>query len=198
MPQAEHLYLPLDFSWCMKRLMQRWRPNLVIIIESDFWWNFLHAAREVGAEIFLVSGKMSAKSAARFTKASFFTRSLFAPFSHFCVQNETYKERFLRLGISPHKISVTGNLKLDSQPALLSSAEKKHLKEELQIDSKEILVVLGSSHEGEESLLLQVFSHLWQNIPEVKLLLVPRHPERFKQVEKNLNDRRRSFSCIIP
>lgn len=190
-----HLFLPFDFYWLANRFINLYAPNMVLLAETDFWFNFLSAAKKKGAFIGLVNGKISEKSANRFKNFSFLTTPLFRLIDLFCVQNNLYKERFLSIGIPSEKIVVTGNLKLDDEYPILSEAEIISWRHKLGIEPEQIVVTIGASHEPEEKILLELFKTLWKDFPEVKVLIVPRHPERFKAVKNLLVKEGLNFIC---
>ncbi|HEY5236160.1 MAG TPA: glycosyltransferase N-terminal domain-containing protein, partial [Rhabdochlamydiaceae bacterium] len=110
MPELDHyFYLPLDFSWTMRRLTKRIKPDLLILVESDFWFNLVSYNKKV----VLVNGKISETSQSRFKLFSFFTKALFSQFDLLCLQSQRFASRFENLGVAPSKIVVTGNLKFD-------------------------------------------------------------------------------------
>lgn len=192
-----HVYLPFDFGWVIRPIIRRTVPDLLILCESDFWYNFLSASKKSGANIILVNGKISTTSLERFKKFPLFTKSLFRCIDLFCVQSNLYRQRFEDLGISPEKIEVTGNMKFDGDYSKLPASQLLAWRRELGISPEDPVVVVGSSHNPEESLLLKVMGDVWQKYPNVKVMLVPRHPERFNEVagilqKNNINFRRLS------
>jgi 3-deoxy-D-manno-octulosonic-acid transferase len=194
--QADHhVYLPFDFGWVIKPIIKRTAPDLVILCESDFWYNFLATSKKIGAVVVLVNGKISEKSMQRFQKAPFFTRKLFSNIDLFCLQSQLYRQRFEQLGILQDKLIVTGNMKFDGDYSRLPAAQLEAWKSELGIQAKDAVLVIGSSHHPEELMLLNVMHQLWPRFPNLKVMIVPRHPERFSEVagllQKNSVDFRR-------
>ncbi len=181
-----HFFLPLDFSWIMRRLCIRLKPRLLILMESDFWYQLLKAVKDQGGRTALVNGKVSETSARRFRWFRFFSKRLFACIDCFCVQNNRYAELFKQIGADPAKIAVTGNLKLDAVFPQLSPSEKAEWRRDLGIASTDRVVVIGSTHDPEEEQLLKALAPVWQQIPDLKILLVPRHSERFAPVAQHL------------
>ena len=168
---AGHFILPVDFSWTIKRLRKKINPQLLILVESDFWYNLI----TLGApQVVLVNGKISQRSTIRFQKLRFLSRKIFEKISLFCVQSESYKDRFCRIGIPSSKIVVTGNLKLDTP---ITPIDKEQWRQRLSISPQDRVITLGSTHDPEEELLLDALAPL-----SIKILLVPRHPERFDTV----------------
>ncbi len=186
-----YFLLPIDFSWGMKRFLKRLKPDVVIIVENDFWINFLRISKSLGALVFLVSGKVSFRSFLRFKKLSFFSRRLFTNFDLICSQNDLFKERFIALGVDPLKVRSTGNLKCDTA---FTKVDVGGLKQTLGILEKDRVLVLASTHSNEEEALLKALSSLWEKIPRLKIIVVPRHPERFLEVEEMI--RTKNLSVI--
>ena len=192
-----HVYLPFDFGWVIKPIMRRTAPDVLILCESDFWYNFISSAKKGGAFVALVNGKISTTSMERFKKVPFFTKPLFKNIDLLCVQSNLYRQRFESLGIEPDKIAVTGNMKFDGDYTKLPATQLTAWRRELGIQPNDPVLVVGSSHNPEEALLLKVMSQVWQKCPNLKVMIVPRHPERFNEVagilqKNNINFRRLS------
>lgn len=167
-PELDNAFIfPLDFM--TRSYVKAYAPTLVILSETDFWYNFLDEAKRCGAKIILVNGKLSLKSL-RFYR---FFPHLFTRIDRFIVQAEVYKQRFLTLGIPEEKIVIGGNLKLDK--GVLSHIVTK---------APKLTLVIGSTHHPEEKLFLNVLKPLWESYPHLQVYLVPRHPERFNEVAK--------------
>lgn len=188
-----YIYLPLDFTWIIKPIVRRLSPDLVILTETDFWYNFLKSAKECKADIVVVNGKMSIRSLQRFQMLPWFSTELFASVDHFCVQNKAYAERFAQMGVPVSKITVTGNLKFDDESPKFTETELKEWKERLGIKQNNKVLVIGSTHDPEEKLLMNVLENIWLQFPNLKVILVPRHPERFNEVATLLRSFNISF-----
>ena len=176
-----YFYLPLDLSWVMKRLVRQLQPDLFILSESDFWPNLLSLLKRRDTKIFLLNGKISKKSANRFAKLPKFTSKLFSSIDHLCLQNTTYAKRFTSLNIPNEKITITGNLKLSIPTPVLTPEEKATWQTRFNLTPEDRVITLGSTHAHEEELLLK-------HLTNTKVLVVPRHPERFATVKKLLNN----------
>lgn len=188
-----HVYLPFDFGWVVKPIMRRTAPDVLILCESDFWYNFITSAKAAGAYVALVNGKISTKSTERLKKVPFFAKPLFNAIDMLCVQSNLYRIRFESLGISPDKIIVTGNMKFDGDYSKLPASQLQAWRNELGISPKDPVLVVGSSHHPEEALLLKVMSQVWSQYPNLKVMIVPRHPERFNEVAGILQKNNVSF-----
>ncbi len=182
-PEADyHLFLPYDFYWIITPIVNKVQPDIVVLCETDFWYHFLRACKNNGAYIVLVNGKISQTSAERFKWFSFFSNRLFSFFDVFALQSKLYAERFESLGISKDNIVVTGNLKFDSKPSLMSDDEKLAFRNRLGIKNDDQLIVVGSTHHLEEMMVLNAMEELLANKSDFKVVVVPRHPERFDEV----------------
>ena len=177
-----HVYLPFDFSWIISRIVKRASPGLVILSESDFWYHFLYCSKKRGAALALVNGKISKRSMRHFRLISFFSRHLFGLLDVLCVQNNLYRARFIEAGATLDKIVVTGNLKLDEDYPRLSSEEAVQWRQKLGIHHNQIVLTIGSTHAPEEQFFIQILKDIWKQHPDLRVILVPRHPERFKEV----------------
>jgi 3-deoxy-D-manno-octulosonic-acid transferase len=175
-------YLPLDFSWIIKSFVQMLKPKLLILVEGDYWYNLMREVKQTNGSIVVVNGKMSEKSMKRYLFFKSLSHSLFSSIDHFCLQSESYLSRFLKLGIPPEKIAITGNLKFDIPSPEMGDLET--YKKELSLKREDVVITLGSTHEGEEDLLLNILETLQKKCPNLKVLLVPRHPERFSKVKR--------------
>ncbi len=187
-----HILLPLDFSWTMKRLLSEAKPNLVVLTETDFWYHFLKYSKAEGACVALVNGKISERSFQRLEKLPWLAKRLLGAVDLFCVQSELYGDRFTKLGVPDEKMHVIPNLKYDDTPAPIELGVLNAFKEKLGIADGEYVVVAGSTHPGEEAIVLREF--LKADIPNSKLLIVPRHPERFNKVAEELKGVASRFS----
>lgn len=179
LPNAHaHIFLPLDISWCVRRVLKKIQPDLVILTEGDYWLNFLYQAKKQGAELVVINGKLSKTSQKRYAQPPGFKETLFSLFSLFCVQNQMYQTRFLDLGIPLDKLKVTGNIKFEAPAKPLTSVEKQALCERFGVSLEHPIVVVGSTHATEEKLIVALSRQVWQQFPTCQFLVAPRHPER--------------------
>lgn len=176
---AAYFFLPFDLF--IKKAVKTYQPHLLILVEGDYWANLINETKKQG-HIVVVSGKISERSAKRFHYCPPLARHFFSNIDLFCVQNEAVAERFKTLGVPSNRIAITGNLKLD----LTIPPASKELQQLVPQNSR--VLVVGSTHEGEEKIILSALQQLKQNIPDLKLttFLVPRHPERFQAVAELL------------
>ncbi|MBY0528777.1 MAG: 3-deoxy-D-manno-octulosonic acid transferase [Rhabdochlamydiaceae bacterium] len=190
MPDAAlHIFLPFDFSWIIRRTIARLHPDVLIFVESDFWFHLIEGVKKQGGRVLLVNGKVSERSMKRFCKVPFFTNKLFGRIDHLCVQSPLFLERFAKMGVPAQKMTATGNLKFDAALKHIEPQERQRWREELGIQSQDRVIVIGSTHAPEEEWLLSALDAVWKQIPELKVLIVPRHPERFGAVAEQIRAR---------
>ncbi|HLC18694.1 MAG TPA: 3-deoxy-D-manno-octulosonic acid transferase [Thermodesulfobacteriota bacterium] len=179
------IYLPLDLSWAVKKVIRRLRPDLFIVVEKEVWPNLYNFLKEKSIPIVVVNGTISERSFKRFLKTSFIFSEVFANIDFFCARTEGDLERALEAGVSRGRAEVVGNVKFD----LNSSVDSKvldELKKTLAIKPDERVIVAGSTHDGEEAIVIDAFGRLLDEFKGLRLVLAPRHPERFDEVERLL------------
>lgn len=183
---AEIFYYPLDFSWIVRRFFDHYRPSVIIIHETELWPNFLLEARSRRIPIFLANGKLSPRSARRYKQGRFLFARPLSAFSAFCMQTEADAERLLSLGVPKAKIHVTGNCKFDNPGEPLTPEQRREGLARWGWKADTPVIVAGSTHPGEEEVVLTAFRTARQAHPRARLLLAPRHPERFNTVAELL------------
>lgn len=186
-------FLPFDFSFLMRTFVSSLKPDLFLIVDGDFWYQAIHFVKKHGGRVMLVNGKLSERSKKRYQTFSSFAKAMFRNIDFFFVQSQTYLNRFKEIGVPLEKMKVVGNLKFDIPSPERSIEEIKAFKADLGISSQDLLLTCGSTHEGEEKLLLEVLSPLWSLYPSLKILLVPRHPERFSKIKHLLKEKNLFF-----
>ena len=179
-------FLPYDFSWIMRPFVEGIKPKLLILIEGDFWPNFLKQAKQCGAFIFVASAKLSKKSLNRYLISKTLTQMCFKPIDHFYLQGQVHEDRLMQLGIHSKHMTVTGNLKFDILNPVFSKNKVDTFKEKIGLKKDDFILTCGSTHPKEEKILLEILLPLLKKYPHFKVLIVPRHPERFHAVKKLL------------
>ncbi len=188
------IYYPLDFTRIVRRFLDSYQPDIYIMMETEIWPNFLGEAAQRGIKVFLANGKLSDTSFSRWMKVRKLFQGTFDAISAACVQTETDREKFAALLGRPDHILVAGNCKFDSSGSPLSSEEKAELLSRLKITDRSRILVVGSTHPGEEEIILDAWAVVRKKIPGLKLILAPRHPERFDAVARLLGERGIVFS----
>lgn len=175
-----HLYVPYDIPFVMDRFLKKIAPKAAIIMETEIWPNLLYSCHKKQLPVLLANARLSAKSALGYSKFARFTKEVLQYFSVIAAQNKADAERFISLGADPNKVQVTGSIKFDQKiPA--STFEKAALFKSLWCQGHSTWIA-ASTHEGEEEAVLESFKKAKQDIPNLLLILVPRHPERFPKV----------------
>lgn len=167
---------PLDLSWCVARALRRIKPAAVALVELEVWPNFVRACRRRGVPVVVINGRISARSARRYAKLPI--RGAFRSVTRFLAQTEEYAARAKEAGFEADRVSVTGNMKLDGLPEAPTAEAKAALAAKLGIAPDARILVGGSTHDPEEKFLLHAFEELRAAMPDLRLVLVPRHPER--------------------
>jgi 3-deoxy-D-manno-octulosonic-acid transferase len=175
-------YCPLDFSWAVRRAMHRVRPDLFVLAELELWPNLIWAAQRSGARVAVVNGRLSENSARGYRRIRPLVERMLRPIDMIAVQTDAYAARFLELGADPNRVVVTGSLKFDGAESNRVNTRTRELSELVALKDREIVFLAGSTQDPEERLALQAFLKLLPKFPRLRLVLVPRHPERFDEV----------------
>ncbi len=173
-------FLPYDTPGAMRRFVARMRPRIVVIMETELWPNLYHQCRRRGVPIVLANARLSATSVTRYRRCGALFRDLFAGDTFVAAQSRADAERFVAIGAAPAQTSVMGNLKFDVLVDAASVARGAALRSACW-DARPVWVA-GSTHAGEEEMVLDAHALLQGPVPGALLLLVPRHPERFAAV----------------
>ncbi|GGB41746.1 3-deoxy-D-manno-octulosonic acid transferase [Oceanisphaera marina] len=176
----EHRYAPLDFPWAVALFLRRIRPRALLIMETELWPNWLAACGKRHLPVMVLNARLSARSAARYQRFHGIFRLLSTNISHIACQHQDDAERFVALGLSREKLSVTGSIKFDIDYDDDIRHQGQLLREQLGVERP--IWIAASTHEGEDEQLLRAHKMLLQSQPEALLILVPRHPQRFDQV----------------
>ncbi|HZE96498.1 MAG TPA: 3-deoxy-D-manno-octulosonic acid transferase [Planctomycetota bacterium] len=179
-PEATVSYFPLDLGGSVKRALRRIKPVGVILIELEVWPNFVRRCAKDGVPVVVVNGRMSERSYGRYRSWGWFFRPIFRKLAAVGVQNDTYAERLKEMGAAP---VVTGNLKYDAALGFDPEAEEKAWRAQLGLGSAPV-VVGGSTHDPEERILCETYKKLRKAVPDVRMVLAPRHLERVDEVQK--------------
>jgi 3-deoxy-D-manno-octulosonic-acid transferase len=180
-------YCPLDFSWAVRRALRRIRPSLLILAELELWPNLIRAAKEQGAAVAIINGRLSERSFRGYNLLGRWLRLTLGRLDLVAAQNEEYADRFRALRFDPAKVHVAGNLKFDGAQTNRDNPRTKGLRALAEFSPDDIVFLAGSTQEPEEQLALETFRELSTNHPRLRLILVPRHPHRFDEVAAQLD-----------
>ena len=179
------LYLPFDITSILNLVLKRMKPKILIVIETELWPNIFRVFKKNMIPIIVLNGRISENSFKGYKKLSFFMKRVLSCVDFFGMQGEVYAERIRGLGVDERKIKVLGNFKFDTQPPSQIPEWMEKIKGPV--------IVAGSTHEGEEEIMISVYSRLKEDFPHLNLIIAPRHPERFKEVEDLLRLKRVQF-----
>jgi 3-deoxy-D-manno-octulosonic-acid transferase len=189
---ARIVYVPFDLPFTIGSAFRKIKPSLFIIMETELWPNAIRILSRSGVPVLLMNGRISEKSFDGYKKLRFFIKDVLKNVSIFCMQNELYAERIKELGAEPDKIKAIGNFKFDTRPSSTVPEWTKIVKDQgSRVKSKThggqgFTIIAGSTHRTEEDLILDAYIKLREDFPELNLIIAPRHPERFREVEELL------------
>lgn len=181
-----HLFLPLDWAPLVGRVVRRIKPHLFALMETEIWPNLLRSLSLAGGRVVMVNGRISPSSFLGYNRAVPLLRHVWSYFSFMAMQSSRDAARILSLGVPQGKVVVAGNLKYDQAILQLEKVDAQEMRERFRISPGEEVIVAGSTHPGEEEVILDAFLALRREFPALVLLLAPRHPRRRDQVEELL------------
>lgn len=184
-PNVHHMYIPYDVQVFINSFFVKVNPKLFIVIETEIWPNILNKCFKENIPVIITNARLSKRSLRNYTKVPFGKDMLFNNISHVSAQTEKDAKRFCSLGISKDKISITGNLKYSMITPENLNEKMIHLKE--SIKGRPVWIA-GSTHQGEEEVILQAHKEVLKTLPNCLLIIVPRHKERFTKVEKIISN----------
>lgn len=181
-PDVTCTFYPLDFTWAVNRALDRVRPDLIALVELELWPNFIAAAARRRIPLVLINGRISEKSFRGYRRIKPLMRWLLCQFRWLLVQTAEYGDRLRELGAPSDRVQVTGNIKFDRVQSDRQNPRTAALRREFGLRDEEVLFIAGSTQEPEESLAIEAYRELKPKFPGLRLMLVPRHKERFEEV----------------
>jgi 3-deoxy-D-manno-octulosonic-acid transferase len=183
MTEVDHcVYFPFDYRFTVKRALATVQPALLIIVETEIWPNFLRSAHDMGIPAVLVNGRISDRSFGRYLKMKWFFRPVLENISAFCMQTDEDARRIVAIGADQKRVHVTRNLKYDILVTAPPDDLKRKLREGYKVPDGITVITAGSTHAGEEDIVLSTYQRLLTTGRDCFLVLVPRHPERAGEV----------------
>jgi 3-deoxy-D-manno-octulosonic-acid transferase len=182
-------YAPLDFSWAVRAALSRLRPDVLILAELELWPNLLRAAKRQGVQVAVINGRLGEKSFRGYQRLRWLLSSTFGRLDLVAAQSDEYAERFTALGCTADRVRLTGSLKFDGATADRQNVVTQRLARLAGFGADDVVFLAGSTQEPEELLALDVFEAYATTFPQLILVLVPRHPERFAEVAATLDRR---------
>ncbi len=188
--RVSKIYYPVDRRKFVRRALATINPEAVILVEAEIWPNFLWRAADLKIPVFLANARLSDRSYPRYKKFAFLFRPLFRSFAGVGCQNEEDAQRLREVGCHTKAVRVVGNLKFDAAKLTeRSSLDVRKLLRQIGVPDDALILVAGSTHDGEEVLLADIARRLRQKFPKLFLILVPRHFERAKDIGQKLKAR---------
>lgn len=181
-----HVYLPYDLPWIVRRFFRFFKPRLGIIMETELWPNLFYAADNLGIPLMIANGRLSARSIRGYQKLSSLILPALAAVKRIAAQSQEDVDRFAQIGASPDTIINAGNMKYDA--AWTQDLADASSKLRLSWFGGRPVIVAGSTHSGEEELVLDAFKTVRHRYDSALLVLVPRHPERAGDVSRLCNE----------
>ena len=175
-------YLPLDYRSAIRRFLNKVNIRAAVFIETEIWPNIIHELGRKNIPIFLANGRLSEKSCRRYVHFRKALSRLLGNYHRLMVQSEADRDRFLDIGAPADKVEVIGSLKFDAPMNRLPENRKNQIKNSLPFQPEDKILIAGSTRKGENEIILKLYKRLLDGIENIKLILVPRHPERVGEV----------------
>ncbi len=187
--EADHIFfVPLDFAVVVKKFFNALKPTLFVLAESEFWPNLLRVAKKKTRGVLLINGRISPRAFQKHYRFRWLSRKILKNIDMFLVQTENDKKRLEKVGVRSEGISVVSNLKSEIDLPLYDEKKSLNMKKNLSIPFTKKIIVAGSTRKGEERMLLDAFEKARKVRKDLLLILAPRHPERFDEVERICRD----------
>lgn len=177
-----HVYGPYDTPCCVGRFLDRVRPALTVVMETELWPNLIHSCYRRGIPVAVANARLSARSARGYGRLGELTRGMLAEVRLVLAQHAADGERFVALGLPPERLTVTGSIKFDITLDAALQAQAATLR--ASAGPRTLCWIAASTHAGEDEAMLAAHQRLCQAFPDALLVLVPRHPERFDEVAR--------------
>jgi 3-deoxy-D-manno-octulosonic-acid transferase len=182
MAAATCLYFPLDYPWVVHQVIARLQPCLFLMVETEIWPNFLRELSRQTIPAILVNGRLSPRSFRGYRRLQLFMRRVLPSITAFSMQTKLDAERIIAIGAEPSRVQITGNIKYDLALEPLTNADAHALRADLGIGEAPVFMA-GSTHRGEEEIVLAAYLQARAQVPALRLLLAPRHLDRLDEIE---------------
>jgi 3-deoxy-D-manno-octulosonic-acid transferase len=183
-PHDRVCYFPLDFSWAVRTAIRHLRPTAIVLVELELWPNFIFQARRQGIPLALINGRVSQRSSRGYSRIRPLMSRLLGSFDVLAAQNELYVDRLASLGAPRERLHVTGSIKFDRVTTDRANPRTEELRQYFQIPPGDPIFIAGSTQAPEENAAIDAYLASRQAHPNLRLILVPRHKERFDEVAR--------------
>ena len=183
-PEADRvLFLPVDHPFVIRRAIQKIQPSFLLIAETELWPNLLRSCGKKGIPVVLFNGRISQRSFRHYLRFKFFFKECLKYISLFLMQTEEDRKRIVEIGGESQKTRTVGNLKFDQTFPSFTQEATSRMAKKLGLHGTEKILIGGSTHSGEEEILVSLYKELKEMTPHLVLILAPRHLERLEEVE---------------
>ncbi len=179
-------FCPYDFSWAIKNVLKRIKPDAIILAELELWPNLIGVASKREVPVIVINGRISENSHRGYKRFRTLTAPMFQRLSLILTQTKTYADRFIDLGCDANRVSTSGSVKFDGVTTNPNNPQTKRLADEAGFTQDDFVFVAGSTQLEEDTIAADVFQRLVPQFPNLKLVLVPRHPKRCPQLKQQL------------
>jgi len=185
LPEVDHIiYFPFDLPWIVKRVINTIRPHIFILVETELWPNFLRQIRRAGAVSIIINGRISPHTLRGYTFIRPFMKRVLKNVDLFCMQSDEDARRIKSIGAPDNAIKITGNMKYDQKFIDVSGKDLMEKKGVFGIDKDDLVIIAGSTHKGEEEMILESYKKCTGGGEKIRLIIAPRHIERTGEIER--------------
>lgn len=170
-------YFPFDFPFCINNMLNKLRPDAIFVMETELWPNFAYITNKKNIPFYIINARISDRTFKSYKKLKFIFASILKKYTGIFPQSKQDSEKFILLGSSPEKTRVMGNLKFDIKKPDVSNLN-------FEKNPQHKIILAGSTHAGEDEIILDAFVDLKKDFSDLKLIIAPRHPERNENVFK--------------
>ncbi len=180
--EVEHCYAPYDFGSAVKRFYNRVEPRVLVLMETELWPNLIGEAHARKVPVLLMNGRLSDRSAKGYSRVDGLTRKMLQSMDLIACQTRDHRDRFIGLGAVPERVKVTGSVKYDVSLDEEEIADRARLAERFAMGGDDPVWIAASTHPGEDEIVIEAMLALKTRVPDLRMILVPRHPARTDDV----------------
>jgi 3-deoxy-D-manno-octulosonic-acid transferase len=182
----QFIFFPFDYPWSVKKVIDFVRPKVYLAMETELWPNFFHYLAQKGIPSAIINGRLSPKSYKGYRRVRFFMTQVLSQIDLFGMQTEADAKRIEQLGVASERIKVLGNVKFDQATSLAAITEKEldALRQSFGLNGQDQVIIAGSTHRGEEEIIVEIYEKLRTSYPSLLLIIAPRHIERAEEIEE--------------
>jgi 3-deoxy-D-manno-octulosonic-acid transferase len=180
------IYFPLDIPYVVRKIIRLAKPDVFVMVETELWPNFLKACKLYSVKTLMVNGRLSPRSYDKYRRTRYFWTMVLANLSAAGMITKIDASRIKSIGMAHDRIEVLGNAKYDSLAAMAAPELHKEIAQRVNVQEGERFFVAGSTHPGEDQIVISVYQQLLKNHPDFKLIIIPRHVERTGDIRELL------------